>query len=213
MSRLKSAFEQMRREPVRGTLRLLRGNLMTRSHFLRLRLDLNDQSRIASVHHHPAPGLRVERGSLDRLRALRSDPAGGQLPPDFFEDKTHGLNRFYLGFLDQRMAHVTWLAGSTDPTTVSGWAPENGAVELRNVCTLPFARRRGLFARVAQHLIDDLAKDGCPTAYAHVDLDNAPSLGAFEAMGFVRESRISTLRVLGRDFHTTRTLSVPTLTP
>lgn len=154
----------------------------------------------------------MERGSLERLTALRSDSESDPLPPDFFEDMTHGLKRFYLGFIDQRLAHVIWLAGPTEATTVSGWAPEDGAVEIRNVCTLPNARRRGLFALVARYMIHDLTAEGCPAAYAHVDLDNAPSLAAFEAMGFLRESRISTVRVLGMDFHTAQSLPPGRLT-
>lgn len=206
MSRLQSALEQVRREPVRGTLRLLRSNLMTRSHCFRLRLDLNNKTCTHPIPLTAADALSVEQGLLERLKALRSDSEGDPLPPDFFEDLTHGLKRFYLGFIDLRLAHVTWLAGSTEATTVSGWAPEHGAVEIRNVCTLPRARRKGLFALVARHMINDLAAEGCPAAYAHVDLDNALSLAAFEAMGFLRESRISTVRVLGMDFHSAQSL-------
>jgi ribosomal protein S18 acetylase RimI-like enzyme len=142
--------------------------------------------------------MRVERGDLAHLARFRS-AAASAWPADFQADLTRGLRRFYLGFWNDQVAHILWLAGAGDTSTVSGWQPQAHEVEFRNVHTLCEFRRHGLFVHVARTALRQIRNEGIRVAYAHVDEDNSASLSGFRALGFQPTERVNIRRVLGVD--------------
>jgi GNAT superfamily N-acetyltransferase len=173
----------------------LRANLCVSTTCLRLRKDV--RAPIPSEIPEQRP-LRIERGDLAALEAWRRSRIT-LVPMDFCADRTHGLRHFYLGRWNGSVAHILWLAGEGDPSTVSDWELRTGVVEFRNVHTLGAFRRKGIFRSVAQAALREIRDQGIATAYAHVDEHNSASLEGFLKLGFRPVHRIRILRVLGWD--------------
>ncbi len=122
-------------------------------------------------------------------------------------DQTHGLRDFYLGYWNAEIAHVLWVAGAGEATTVSNWEPSRREIEIRDVHTLPAFRARGIFTSVARHVLRELRTRGIEVAYAHVNVDNQTSLRGFKALGFVPVERLFIWRVLGVDWIRSQSLA------
>lgn len=144
--------------------------------------------------------LCIKPGTLASLDQLRATSLGKAWPGSFYVDQTHGLRDFYLGYWNGKIAHVLWVAGAGDATTVSNWQPSRHEIEIRDVYTLPAYRARGIFPRVARHVLRELRMRGIEVAYAHVNVDNQTSLRGFRALGFVPVERLFIWRVLGFDW-------------
>jgi GNAT superfamily N-acetyltransferase len=104
-----------------------------------------------------------------------------------------------VGFWNDQVAHVLWLAGEGDTSTISDWQPRAHEVEFRNVHTLREFRRHGLFAHVAGTALRQIRDEGIHIAYAHVDEDNSASLSGFRALGFQPTEHVNIRRILGVD--------------
>jgi ribosomal protein S18 acetylase RimI-like enzyme len=124
-------------------------------------------------------------------------PAATIRPADFFEDLTHDLGWFYLGFWNMEIAHILWVAEAGTPSTVSAWSPETGEVELRNIHTLAAFRRQGIFENTLAFALRDLQSEGIEAVYAHVKTSNATSRDRFLAAGFHVTQHFRIRRVFG----------------
>jgi GNAT superfamily N-acetyltransferase len=195
MPRLHTAAEQIRMHGVRGAWGLLRSNVCTRTTCLRLqkRLGLppSQQDLVSGC-------IKAERGKLEVLEAWRASRKSA-LPMEFFVDRTRSLRHCYLGYWNGELAHILWLAGAGESSTVSDWAPSEDEIEVRDVHTLADYRQRGIFEQVARTALMEARLQGIKTAYAHVDVRNRASLQAFAGLGFRATHRVSILRVLGFD--------------
>jgi ribosomal protein S18 acetylase RimI-like enzyme len=196
MPRLQSAIQQVRLRGLPGVHDLLRSNLWASTDCLRLRTDLRERVCDGMCGSDP---VRVERGDLSTLNVWRRSQPQAELSGDFLADCTHGLRHFYLGYWNGELAHIVWLAGAGDATTVSSWRAQVGEVELRNALTLQRFRRKGIYRRVVRCALADLSARGIRTAYAHVEEHNHASLETLYGLGFRATHRISLLRVLGMD--------------
>ena len=179
---------------IAGARRLLADNLYSTTHCVRLHLDLRGWQ--SDGHPGNSGPIKVRRGRLEELRRWRETV---KLPPDFFEDLTHELQWFYLGFWNEEIAHILWIAEGERPCTVSNLVLQPGEVEIRNVHTLRNYRRKHLYSHAVAFAINDLQSSGIKTIYAHVDADNTASLNGFLAAGFRSIGRITTRRLLGVD--------------
>lgn len=204
MPKLWSAYEQVRLHGWEGAAHLLRDNLFATDRCWRLKrrlsplIDPGNQSG-------PAPReIHVTAGTSTELEKLRATEGLGGWPEDFFADRTYGLRRCRLGFWNGTLAHIAWFAAPGDATTVSGWQPGPGEIEIRNVHTRKAFRGRGLFRHVATAALRDLQAQGITTVYAHVDAANAASLQGFQQLGFVPVAEVLIRRVLGVDRIQTR---------
>ena len=196
MSKPRSAFAQVRLYGMRGAWRLLGSNFCRSVNYFRLKLDLRNQPE--NELREPSAPMRIERGDLAQLARFRS-AAANTWPADFHADLTHGLRQFYLGFWNDQVAHILWLAGAGDTSTVSDWQPQAHEVEFRNVHTLAEFRRHGLFAHVARTALRQIRDEGIHVAYAHVDELNSASLNGFGALGFQPTECVNVRRILGVD--------------
>ncbi|MGH8594772.1 MAG: GNAT family N-acetyltransferase [Gammaproteobacteria bacterium] len=197
MPKLRSAFAQVQLYGMSGLWRLLRSNLCASGNYFRLQLDLRKQPE--NIMPTPLTSLRIERGDLAQLARLRSAAAASAWPADFQADRTHGLRQFYLGFWNEQVAHILWLTGAGDASTVSDWQPQAHEVEFRNVHTLRAFRRKGIFAHVVRAALRQIRDQGIHIAYAHVDERNPASLHGFRALGFQPAEQITIRRTLGVD--------------
>lgn len=118
---------------------------------------------------------------------------------DFFEDLNHALERFYLGFWEDQIAHILWVADAGKRSTISDWTLRAGEVELRNAYTLAPFRSRGVFESTLAFALQDLYATGIKDVYAHVKEGNVASENRFLAAGFRRIQHLRIRRVLGFD--------------
>ena len=196
MRRLRSAVAALRQDGFSGAADLLRSNLYVSGACLRLRLDLVS---LCATERPRAERLAEAGGTLDYLVGCRDAWSGRRLPSDFFADRIYGLRRFHLGFCDGKLAGILWLAGRGEASTVSNSQPAAREVEVRNVCTLPLFRRRGLFRVVIVAALRAAREQGITVAYAHVDEPNDASMQAFLGVGFRPTHRLEIKRILGMD--------------
>jgi len=195
MPKVRSLLLTLRLYGIAGARRLLANNLYSTTHCFRLHLDLRGWQ--SNGHPGVSGPVKVRRGRLEELRRWRETV---KLPPDFFEDLTHELQWFYLGFWNEEIAHIQWIADGERPCTVSNLVLQPGEVEIRNVHTLAKFRRKHLYSHVVAFAINDLQSSGIKTIYAHVNTGNKASLNGFLAAGFRSIERITTRRVLGVDW-------------
>src|SRR5256885_6834203 len=108
MPRFRMLAVTLRLRGVAGAWRLLTNNVYATNRCLRLRLDASGwQSDLPRGISGP---IVVRRGRLEELRQWREIRAEARLPLDFFEDLTHELEWFYLGFWNEEIAHILWVA-------------------------------------------------------------------------------------------------------
>ncbi len=195
MPRLHTAIEQLRMHGMRGAWALLRSNVCTRTTCLRLQKHLGLPP---SQQHQISDCIKAEQGNLEVLEAWRASRKAW-LPMEFFVDRTRRLHRCYLGYWNGEVAHIMWLAGTGESSTVSDWTPSEDEIEVRDVHTLSDFRQRGIFEQVARTALMEACGQGIKIAYAHVDVRNQASLQAFAGLGFRATHRVSILRVLGFD--------------
>jgi GNAT superfamily N-acetyltransferase len=162
---------------IRGVLALARSKIYWHGSFVRFHVDLAAWSRGAG----PAgPGVEVRRSDLAGLLHHRGRQPG--LPRQFYMDLTHGLRRCYLGLVDGRLAHVTWVLTTADRPRQMRLGPDD--IMLDGIYTLPEFRRRGLLSAVEGAILDDARREGRRHAYAHVSHDNVASLRGMVKTGF-----------------------------
>ena len=97
-------------------------------------------------------------------------------------DLTHGLRRCYLGLVDGRLAHVTWVLTAADRPRQMRLRPDD--IMLDGVYTLPAFRRRGLLGAVERVILSDAKREGRRHAYTHLSHDNVASLRGMQKTGF-----------------------------
>lgn len=210
MPKLRSAYERIRLHGWEGAARLLRDNLFATARCLRLKLELPSSDWLEISNQQPPSELHVMTGNIAELEKLRAVEIPGGWSEDYYCDKTHGLQRFYLGLWSGTLAHISWFAPSGDATTVSNWRPAATELEIRNVHTQEAFRGRGIFQQVARVALREMQSQGITTVYAHVNAGNVASLKGLSRLGFVPVEEVLIRRILGMD--SIRTRPITTLT-
>lgn len=164
----------------------------------RLRLALHEQRRDFQ-RVAVGPSL-VRRGRPQELAHWRESRSVTAVPSDFLADLTHGLDWFYLGFWNDDLGHITWIADARKACTTSDLVLQADEVEVRNVHTLPEFRGKHLFSHTLAVALKDLQSSGIRRVYAHVNVGNAASLNGFLKAGFQPIERLTIRRVLGTDW-------------
>ena len=133
-------------------------------------------------------GLRFRKGgeSLDALKRWRmvQRMLGTRAPIECCMDAMAGLNRSYTVWTGDELAHVSWVAGPGEKSSLPGWPVPPKSCEIRASYTFPAYRGRGICVAVLREIVHDLAREGLTLAFAHVRPDNEPSLRAFAKVGF-----------------------------
>lgn len=178
MRRIVTALaEHWRHGGLPGVITAVAAKIYWQGRYVRLRVDLDtweDRSE-------PPGPLVVREGSLDELARFRD--ARPHLPVQFYEDRLHGARRFYLGFWNGAVAHISWVFEAQDRTPQIALRP--GEVELNGAYTLGEFRGRGLLPAVERGIIRDLKARGYHTVYTHVAVDNVSSLRGVAKAGFL----------------------------
>lgn len=127
-------------------------------------------------------GTVFEMWSAKRLNEWRLGRGG--LPTQFFQDRIDGVSLCAVAHRDGQVLGLIWVYGPGDYSRM--FRLRAGEAELNQGVVTPEHRRRGLFTRILEFACADLAARGFRTAYAVVHATNRPSLGAFNAAGFVQ---------------------------
>jgi GNAT superfamily N-acetyltransferase len=175
--RLRAAIGIARVSGLRGVLALARSKLYWHGRFVRFHVDLETWRAAGGS---PGPGVEVRRGTLAQLARHRRRLPG--LPRQFYMDHTHGFDGHYLGLVDGRIGHITWVLTSAHDPLQMRLGP--GDIMLDGVYTLPEFRGRGLLAAVERVILDDAKRQGRRHAYTHVSHDNVASLRGVMKAGF-----------------------------
>jgi GNAT superfamily N-acetyltransferase len=175
--RLRAAIGIARVNGLRGLLALAWSKLYWHGRFVRFHVDLDAWPDGGAP---PGPGVEVRRGSLAELARPRRRLPG--LPRQFYMDYTHGFDRHYLGIVDGRIAHITWVLTTADDPLQMRLGPDD--IMLDGVYTLAEFRGRGLLSAVERTILDDAKREGRRHAYTHVSHDNAASLRGVMKTGF-----------------------------
>lgn len=190
---LRRLAELQRWEGSRGIWRRSRSRLYSRGRFVRCEIDLASWQAI-----EPAAGsVEIRAGSLDELHQLRR-MSPERLSVEFYADRLHGARRFYLGLCEGRLAHISWLLTSEDPTLLIRLAP--GEIELNYVHTVAAYRGRGLLAAVQTVMLEEARRQGMRRAYTHVAVGNTASLRAVARAGFRPAGMVTLTWLLGASF-------------
>jgi GNAT superfamily N-acetyltransferase len=174
---LRAAIGIARVSGPRGVLALARSKLYWHGRFVRFHVDLQSWPAQSSP---PKPGVEVRRGTLPDLVRYRRQLPG--LPRQFYMDYTHGFARHYLGLVDGRVGHITWVATRADKPLQMRLGADD--IMLDGVYTLAEFRGRGLLSAVERVILDDAKREGRRHAYTHVSHDNAASLRGVMKTGF-----------------------------
>jgi GNAT superfamily N-acetyltransferase len=175
--RLRAAIGIARVGGLRSLLALAGSKLYWHGRFVRFHVDL---AAWPVATPPPGPGIEVRRGTLSELaRHRRRHP---DLPRQFYMDYTHGCRHHYLGLVDGRVAHITWVLTAADDPLQMRLGPDD--IMLDGVYTLAEFRGRGLLATVERVILDDARRQGRRHAYTHVFHDNAASLRGMLNTGF-----------------------------
>jgi hypothetical protein len=126
------------------------------------------------------PGVEAREGTLEELVRFRTDTPA--LPTQFYGDQIHGVRRFYLGFVDGHIGHISWVFTSVDRPQQMRLGP--GDIMLDGAYTRPECRGCGLLSAVERVILDDAKREGKQHAYTHVSSDNVASLRGVMKTGF-----------------------------
>src|SRR5262245_38350231 len=91
-----------------GLWSVARAKLYWQAEIVRFAVDLDEWTIVERC----APGVEAREGTLEELRRFRENTP--DLPAQFFCDLTHGARRFYLGFADGILGHISWVYGDGD---------------------------------------------------------------------------------------------------
>jgi ribosomal protein S18 acetylase RimI-like enzyme len=153
----------------------IRPRLASRTQFVRFAIDLRTWEPPRSA----PPAVQVRQGLYELVRLRGSDEA---LPSEFYLDRLRGGRRPYLGFVEGRIGHISWLFTSDDRPRLIALGPDE--IELDGAFTLPAARGRGLLTAVECAMLLDAKREGYARAYTHVAVDNVASLRGVAKTGF-----------------------------
>ena len=159
-----------------GVLAVARSKIYWRAHYVRFAVDLREWT---IVEHH-GPGVEAREGTLEELIRFRENRP--DLPAQFFCDLTHGARRFYLGFADGVLGHISWVYGEGDH--VRHMRLGRGEIMLEGALTFKSCRGRGLLSAVERAALNDAKREGLRAAYTHVSTDNRASLKGVWKTGF-----------------------------
>jgi ribosomal protein S18 acetylase RimI-like enzyme len=127
-------------------------------------------------------GTVFEMWTAQQLNEWRLGRPG--LPTQFFQDRIDGVGLCAVALHDGQVLGLIWVYRPGDYSRM--FRLRAGEAELNQGTVTPEHRRRGLFTRILEFACADLAARGYRTAYAVVHAANGPSLGAFNAAGFVQ---------------------------
>jgi predicted GNAT family acetyltransferase len=123
--------------------------------------------------------VEAREGTLEELRRFRENR---RLPAQFYLDLTHGARRFYLGFADGVVGHISWVYAEGDHVPHMRLGP--GEIMLEGAYTFGAARGRGLLSAVERAALNDARREGKRRAFTHVSTDNRASLRGVWKTGF-----------------------------
>ncbi len=199
--RLRAAIGITRVGGLPAILALARSKLYWHGRFVRFHVDLQAWPAPSAP---PGPGVEVRQGTLSELVRYRRQQPG--LPRQFYMDYTHGFDRHYLGLVDGRIGHITWVVTTANDPLQMRLGPED--VMLDGVYTLAEFRGRGLLSAVERVILDDAKGEGRRHAYTHVSHDNVASLRGVLKTGFRPVGVLDWRWVLGTAlFHYDETLA------
>ena len=160
-----------------GLYRILRTKIYWEAQFVRFHVDL-EQWPITTPSSRP--GVEAREGTFDELRRFRESQAS--LPIQFYADVTHGARRFYLGLVNGRIGHISWVYSEGDHVRQMTLGP--GDIMLEGAYTFSDARGQGLLSAVERAALNDARREGRKHAYTHVSTDNRASLRGVWKTGF-----------------------------
>lgn len=182
--------------------RMLATKLYWRRHYVRFRVDLAEWS----LPEDPPGPIEVREGRLDELARMR-EAAPVPLSREFHEDRLHGARRFYLGFCDGRLGHISWVFTRGDRTPQIDLA--EGEAELNGAYTVKEFRGRSLLPTVERAILRDLKREGYRTVYTHVAVDNLSSQRGVVKAGFQPEGILTWRWILGTSWRQYRRTHPP----
>jgi RimJ/RimL family protein N-acetyltransferase len=176
--------------------------LYWRRHYVRFRVDLGNWN----LPPDPPGPIEVREGRLDELARIR-EAAPAPLSREFYEDRFHGARRFYLGFCDGRLGHISWVFTRSDRTPQIDLA--EGEAELNGAYTIKEFRGRSLLPAVERAILRDLKREGYRTVYTHVAVDNLASQRGVVKAGFQPEGILTWRWILGTSWRQYRRTHPP----
>jgi hypothetical protein len=162
---------------MRGILRLARSKLYWHGRFIRFQVDLGSWPAGGTAG---AAGIVAREGRREELIRFRCTARG--LPREFYADQTHGASRFYLGFVDGRIGHISWVFSARDRPPQIQLQDDEVMVDCAYTCHE--FRGLGLFGAAQRAVLDDAKRERIRRVFMHVSHDNIPSLRSVVRTGF-----------------------------
>jgi len=186
---LRSGIDSLKNRGLRSFLLESWGFLFKYEKLLVYEFNLNKDLRpIQSL-----PNLVLKKGELKDLKEILERERNTLA--EFTRYYVDGVSNFYLAYLDQQLANITWIYLMKDKNRFLKLKPNEA--EMKYGVTLPAFRGRNIAPKVYEAILTQLKKDGFESVYGVIREDNLPSCRAVEKLGFREKNRLTHIKFLG----------------
>lgn len=133
------------------------------------------------------PDFTCIDGDLELLN--RERVAMPDLPREFYIDKTHGSNFFYVVYYKDKLAHILWVIRKGEYSRFFDIQDE-ATVEINYIITLPKFRGNRLQAKTINYVCEDLRKKGYKMVLCAVSVGNILSIKGLARTGLKEFERV-----------------------
>ena len=167
----------IRHEGFRKFLKLILRKLYRRSAFFIYEISLDSLADAGN------PGeLVIEKGSPEALAELRK--TNDYFAIELYWDQFNDVKDCYLGYLDDRLVHISWVFFHNDNNKYFPLKTEEAMV---GPClTYPAARGKGVYPNIIKYICHELKLSDINKVYMVVEKDNIPSIKGIERAGLIR---------------------------